>query len=150
KGEHNVNFHPMVDFIEASPLSMQQTIPELTALCTSLQRQLSELIDKFKAQEVEFNRLKERVKLLEESEGLASKSSRDDAPIKGRSMDEGEGEGLGTPTEPHQKPSPKAPSPSHTTHTSPSLPPVTTSSIPTVTPTKTTPIRQYTRRVRIA
>nr|GFB86845.1 hypothetical protein [Tanacetum cinerariifolium] len=32
--------------------SMQQTIFELTALCTSLQRQLSELIDKFQAQEV--------------------------------------------------------------------------------------------------
>nr|GFD12964.1 hypothetical protein [Tanacetum cinerariifolium] len=27
--------------------SMQQTIPELAALCTSLQRQLSELTDKF-------------------------------------------------------------------------------------------------------
>nr|GFA33202.1 hypothetical protein [Tanacetum cinerariifolium] len=70
--------------------SMQQTIPELTALCTSLQRQLFELTDKFQAQEVEINRLKERFKLLEEREGLASKSSGDDAPIKGRSMDEGE------------------------------------------------------------
>nr|GFA32211.1 hypothetical protein [Tanacetum cinerariifolium] len=128
-GEHNVDFHPMVDFIEASPLryaltvkptvyvshirqfwstariettkegtkiltnvdgivktisesslSMQQTIPELMALCTSLQRQLFELTDKFQAQEVEINRLKARVKLLEEREGLASKSSGDDAP----------------------------------------------------------------------
>nr|GEX50625.1 hypothetical protein [Tanacetum cinerariifolium] len=41
------------------------------------------------------------------------------------------GEGSSTPTEPHQTPSPEAPSPSHTTHTSPSLPPVTTTSIPT-------------------
>nr|GFD43866.1 hypothetical protein [Tanacetum cinerariifolium] len=40
--------------------------------------------------EVKINRLKARVKLLEEREGLASKSSRDDALIKGRSMDEGE------------------------------------------------------------
>nr|GEX63708.1 ribonuclease H-like domain, reverse transcriptase, RNA-dependent DNA polymerase [Tanacetum cinerariifolium] len=70
--------------------SMQQTIPELTALCTSLQRQLFKLTDKLQAQKVEINRLKERFKLLEEREGLASKSSRDDAPIKGRSMDEGE------------------------------------------------------------
>nr|GFD35058.1 hypothetical protein [Tanacetum cinerariifolium] len=31
--------------------SMQQTIPELMALCTSLQRQLSKLTDKFQAQE---------------------------------------------------------------------------------------------------
>nr|GEZ17480.1 hypothetical protein [Tanacetum cinerariifolium] len=70
--------------------SMQQTIPELTALCTSLQRQLSELTAKFQAQEVEINRLKERVKILEDKEGVAATRSRDDAPIKGRSMDEGE------------------------------------------------------------
>nr|GEW20927.1 hypothetical protein [Tanacetum cinerariifolium] len=41
-------------------------------------------------QEVEINQLKERVKLLEEREGAAATKSRDDAPIKGRSMDEGE------------------------------------------------------------
>nr|GEZ58810.1 hypothetical protein [Tanacetum cinerariifolium] len=154
-GEHNTDFHPMVDFIEASPLrqytkrtriaqsfvpltvvdepaspqrdvsqreafptdsdfivdqdratidksstlphdsapqvtspaavegSMQQTIPELTALCTSLQRKLL-LTDKFQAQEVEFNRLKERVKQLEEREGVVATNSGDDAPIKGK------------------------------------------------------------------
>nr|GEW15950.1 hypothetical protein [Tanacetum cinerariifolium] len=70
--------------------SMQQTIPELAALCTSLQRQLSELTTKFQAQEVEINRLKERVKLLEDREGVVTTRSEDDAPIKGRSMDEGE------------------------------------------------------------
>nr|GEY89319.1 ribonuclease H-like domain, reverse transcriptase, RNA-dependent DNA polymerase [Tanacetum cinerariifolium] len=70
--------------------SMQHTIPELTALCTSLQRQLSELTDKFQAQEVEINRLKERVKQLEEREGVAVTNSGDDVPIKGRSMDEEE------------------------------------------------------------
>nr|GFC62098.1 hypothetical protein [Tanacetum cinerariifolium] len=63
---------------------MQHTIPELTALCTSLQRQLSELTAKFQAQEVEINRLKERVKMLEEREGAAATNSGDDAPIKGR------------------------------------------------------------------
>nr|GEY98239.1 hypothetical protein [Tanacetum cinerariifolium] len=70
--------------------SMQQTIPEMTALCTSLQRQLSELTAKFQAQEVEINRLKERVKLLETREGVAATRFGDDAPINGRSMDEGE------------------------------------------------------------
>nr|GEZ16544.1 synaptobrevin, longin-like domain protein [Tanacetum cinerariifolium] len=59
------------------------------------------------------------------------------------------GEGSGTPTEPHQTPSPEAQTPSHTTHPSLSLPPITTTSIPTVTPTETTPIRQYTRKIRI-
>nr|GEZ96328.1 hypothetical protein [Tanacetum cinerariifolium] len=70
--------------------SMQHTIPELTALYTRLQKQLSELTDKFQAQEVEINRLKERVKLLEEREGVAATNSGDDASIKGRSMNEGE------------------------------------------------------------
>nr|GEX82418.1 hypothetical protein [Tanacetum cinerariifolium] len=70
--------------------SMQQTIHKLTALCTSLQRQLSELTDKFQAHELEINRLKERVKQLKEREGVATTNSRDDAPIKGRSMDERE------------------------------------------------------------
>nr|GEV57612.1 putative ribonuclease H-like domain-containing protein [Tanacetum cinerariifolium] len=56
----------------------------------------------------------------------------------------------GTPTEPHHTPSPEAHPTSHTTYSSPTLPPVTTASIPTVTPSKTTPIRQYTQRARIA
>nr|GEZ44605.1 hypothetical protein [Tanacetum cinerariifolium] len=81
---------PRVTSSAAVEGSMQQTIPALTALCTSLQRQLSKLTDKFQAQEVEINRLKERVKQLEEREGVAATNSGDDAPIKGRSMDEGE------------------------------------------------------------
>nr|GFA65810.1 hypothetical protein [Tanacetum cinerariifolium] len=81
---------PRVTSPAAGEGSMQHTIPELMALCTSLQRQLSELTDKFQAQEVEINRLKERVKQLEVREGVAATNSRDDAPIKGRSMDEGE------------------------------------------------------------
>nr|GEY91018.1 hypothetical protein [Tanacetum cinerariifolium] len=70
--------------------SMQQTINELTALCTSLQMQHSETIARFEAQEVEINRLKARVKLLEDREGVASERSRDDVLIKGRNLDEGE------------------------------------------------------------
>nr|GFD37183.1 hypothetical protein [Tanacetum cinerariifolium] len=40
--------------------------------------------------EVEINRLKERVKLLEDREGVAATRYGDNAPIKGRSMDERE------------------------------------------------------------
>nr|GEX32320.1 putative ribonuclease H-like domain-containing protein [Tanacetum cinerariifolium] len=61
-----------------------------------------------------------------------------------------EGEGSGTPTEPHHTPSPEAQHASPTTHSSPTLPPVTTASIPTVTPSDTPSLRQYTRRARIA
>nr|GEX95061.1 synaptobrevin, longin-like domain protein [Tanacetum cinerariifolium] len=60
------------------------------------------------------------------------------------------GEGSSTPTEPHQTPSPEAQTHSHTTHPSSSLPPITTTSILTVTLIETTPIRQYTKRTRIA
>nr|GEX97747.1 hypothetical protein [Tanacetum cinerariifolium] len=81
---------PRVTSSAAVECIMQQTIPELIVLCTSLQRQLSELTAKFQAQEVEINRLKERVKLLEDREGVAATRSGDDAPIKGRSMDEEE------------------------------------------------------------
>nr|GEV85100.1 hypothetical protein [Tanacetum cinerariifolium] len=81
---------PRVTSPVADEGSMQQIIHVLTALCTSLQRQISELTAKFQAQEVEINRLKERVKLLEDREGVAATRSRDDASIKGRSMDERE------------------------------------------------------------
>nr|GEY03043.1 hypothetical protein [Tanacetum cinerariifolium]GEY03044.1 hypothetical protein [Tanacetum cinerariifolium] len=60
------------------------------------------------------------------------------------------GKGSGTPTEPHHTPSPEAQSPSHTTHTSPTLLPVNTTSLPTVTQSDTPIVRQYTRRTRIA
>nr|GFA18961.1 ribonuclease H-like domain-containing protein [Tanacetum cinerariifolium] len=61
-----------------------------------------------------------------------------------------QGEGSGTPTEPHHTPSPEAQTPSHTTQPTSTLPPVSTTFILTVTHTETTPIRQYTRRARIA
>nr|GEW15799.1 hypothetical protein [Tanacetum cinerariifolium] len=74
KSEYNINFHPMVDFVEASPLS--------------LQRQHSKLLAKFQAQEVEINRLKEIVKILEDKDGVIGERSGDDAPIKGMRIDE--------------------------------------------------------------
>nr|GEX18310.1 hypothetical protein [Tanacetum cinerariifolium] len=42
------------------------------------------------AQEVEILRLKERVQVLEDRDDVAAKQSRDDAPIKGMSINEGE------------------------------------------------------------
>nr|GEX76533.1 synaptobrevin, longin-like domain protein [Tanacetum cinerariifolium] len=51
---------------------------------------IEEMVAKFEAQELEINRLKARVKLLEDREGVATERSRDDAPIKGRNLDEGE------------------------------------------------------------
>nr|GFA02500.1 ribonuclease H-like domain, reverse transcriptase, RNA-dependent DNA polymerase [Tanacetum cinerariifolium] len=81
---------PRVTSPAAEEGSMQQTLNELTAFCTSLQRQHLELLAKFQAQEVAINRLKEKVKIIEDKEGVIGDKSRDDAPIKGRSPNEGE------------------------------------------------------------
>nr|GFA34411.1 hypothetical protein [Tanacetum cinerariifolium] len=59
-----------------------------------------------------------------------------------------QGEGSGTPTEPHHTPSQEAQPSSPTPIFTSSIP--TVIPIPTVTQTKPTPLRQYTRRARIA
>nr|GEX68377.1 putative ribonuclease H-like domain-containing protein [Tanacetum cinerariifolium] len=81
---------PRVTSPDAVEGSMQQTINELMALCTSLQRQYSELVVKFEAQEIEITRLKARLKLLEDRQGVATEGSGVDASIKRRRLDEGE------------------------------------------------------------
>nr|GFD11356.1 hypothetical protein [Tanacetum cinerariifolium] len=81
---------PRVTSHAADEGSMQHNISELTALCTSLQRQYSELQAKFQAQEEEIVKLKDRVQVLEDKEGNTAKPSGDDAPIKRRSINEGE------------------------------------------------------------
>nr|GEX28087.1 RNA-directed DNA polymerase, eukaryota, reverse transcriptase zinc-binding domain protein [Tanacetum cinerariifolium] len=81
---------PWVTSPAAEEGSIQQTINELTAFCTSLQRQHSELLAKFQSQEVEINRLKGIVKFLEDRKGVIGERYGDDAPIKGRRIDEDE------------------------------------------------------------
>nr|GEX20636.1 ribonuclease H-like domain-containing protein [Tanacetum cinerariifolium] len=61
-----------------------------------------------------------------------------------------QGEGSGTPTEPHHTPSPEAQQSPHTAHSSPSLLPATTETIPTSTPIEIPTLRQYSKRARIA
>nr|GEW14703.1 hypothetical protein [Tanacetum cinerariifolium] len=81
---------PRVTSPAADEGGMQLKLDKLTCLCNSLQRQHSEMVAKFEAQEMEINRLKARVKLLEDREGVAAERSGDDAPIKGMKLDEGE------------------------------------------------------------
>nr|GEZ85482.1 hypothetical protein [Tanacetum cinerariifolium] len=88
------------------------------------------MVSRFEAQELEINSLKAKIKLLEDKDRV--------------------GEGSGTPTEPHHTPSLEEQQTSPTTHSSLTLPPVTTAPIPTVTPSDTPPFRQYTKRTRIA
>nr|GEX80169.1 hypothetical protein [Tanacetum cinerariifolium] len=81
---------PRVTSLAADEGSMQIKLDELTALCTSLQRQQSKIISKLAAQELEINRLKARIKLLEDKDRGVATQSGDDAPIKGRRSNEGE------------------------------------------------------------
>nr|GEW16012.1 hypothetical protein [Tanacetum cinerariifolium] len=64
------------------------------ALCTSLQRQQTELVSKFKAQKLKITSLKARIKLLEDKDGGVAEQYRDDAPIKGKSLESGEETGV--------------------------------------------------------
>nr|GEV01664.1 hypothetical protein [Tanacetum cinerariifolium] len=79
-----------VTSLAADEGSMQHKLDELMALCTSLQRQQSEMVSKFEAQELEINSLKARIKQLEDNDSGVADQSGDDALIKGRSLDEGE------------------------------------------------------------
>nr|GEZ67213.1 hypothetical protein [Tanacetum cinerariifolium] len=81
---------PRVTSLAADEGSMQQKLDELMDLCTSLQKQHSEIVSRFEAQELEINSLKAIIKLLEDKDRGVADQSRDDAPIKGRWLDEGE------------------------------------------------------------
>nr|GEV85771.1 retrovirus-related Pol polyprotein from transposon TNT 1-94 [Tanacetum cinerariifolium] len=64
-------------------------LAKVVAIPASRQGTLQENL-KSQAQKEEIVRLKERVKVLEDKEDVAATQSRDDAPIKGRSINEGE------------------------------------------------------------
>nr|GEX56063.1 hypothetical protein [Tanacetum cinerariifolium] len=115
KGEYNTDFHPMVDFIAASPL---RTYNFSKMIFDGMVKNVHNKISK----SLMYPRF---------------------LTICLR------GEGSGTPTEPHHTPSPEA-DPSY--HTTSSMTPLSipTAPIPPVTQPVTTPIWQYTRRVRNA
>nr|GEW80190.1 hypothetical protein [Tanacetum cinerariifolium] len=148
KSEHNVDFHPIVDFIKASPLRIKTTEEGTKILATvnGILRTVTELS------------LRRNLKLRDE-EGISSLPDTElfeNLTLMGYNISPNQkftfqkGEGSGIPTEPHHTPSPEAQQTLHTTHSSPTHLPINTASIPTVTPSETTPIRQYTKRARIA
>nr|GEZ08100.1 hypothetical protein [Tanacetum cinerariifolium] len=114
KYEHNVDFHLIVDFIEASYIRYALTINPTVYV--------SHIRQFWSTARVETS--DEETKILATVDG--------------------------TPTEPHHTPFPEAPqSPQHD-HSSSIHPPVITKTIPTVIPNDTSPLRQYTKRARIA
>nr|GEV75759.1 putative ribonuclease H-like domain-containing protein [Tanacetum cinerariifolium] len=79
---------PTVSSLEAK--QDRANIAKTSTLPHDLQMQQTKLVSKFEAQEVEITRLKARIKLLEDREGGVAEQFGDDAPIKGRRLDEGE------------------------------------------------------------
>nr|GEX84524.1 uncharacterized mitochondrial protein AtMg00810-like [Tanacetum cinerariifolium] len=166
KGEHNADFHPMVDFIEASPLRYALTVkPTIyvshirqfwsTARIKTMEEgtKILATVDGI-LRTVTESSLRRNLKLRYE-EGISSLPDMElfeNLTLIGYNISPNQklGEGSGTPTVPHHTPSLEAQSQSHTTHPSLTLLPVTTTSIPIVTPSDTPIVRQYTRRTRIA
>nr|GEV38840.1 putative ribonuclease H-like domain-containing protein [Tanacetum cinerariifolium] len=155
KSEHNVDFHPIVDFVEASPLRYALTFKP--TVYVSYIRQF------WSTARIETT--KEGTKILAtclspKSTGFNEFSSNIATALVclatnrvynfSKMIFDGMGEGPGTPTEPHHTPSLEAQQTSPTTHSSLTLPPITTAPIPTVTSSDTPHLRQYTRRARIS
>nr|GEU37355.1 hypothetical protein [Tanacetum cinerariifolium] len=74
-----------VTSLSADEGSMQHKVDELTALCTSLQRQHLEMVARFETKGLEIESLKARIKVLEDKDRGVVEQSKDDASIKGRS-----------------------------------------------------------------
>nr|GFB25158.1 hypothetical protein [Tanacetum cinerariifolium]GFB25195.1 hypothetical protein [Tanacetum cinerariifolium] len=116
KSEHNADFHPMVDFIEASSLRYALTVKPTVYI--------SHIRQFWSTARIETT--DEGTQILATVDGIPRTVT--ESYLR-RNLKLQDGEGISTPTEPHHAPSPEAQSPSHTTHTSPTLPPVTTTSV---------------------
>nr|GEW16468.1 copia protein [Tanacetum cinerariifolium] len=191
KSKHNVDFHPIVDFVEASPLRRNLKLQDEEGISSLPDTELFENLtlmgynistnQKFTFQKgfnefssniatalvcLATNRTYNFSKMI--FYGLVKNVNNkvlklyprvNNPSFSGRivplfdTMLIQQDEGSGTPTEPHHTPSQEAQPSSHTHISSPSIPTVTsvpTIPIPNVIPSETTPIRQYTRRARIA
>nr|GEZ14263.1 hypothetical protein [Tanacetum cinerariifolium] len=175
KSEHNVNFHQIVDFVEASHIRYALTFNPTVYVShirqfwstarigtTNEGTKILATVDG-KPMTIFESSIRRNLKLNDE-EGISSLL---DAELfenlalmgpKSTGFNEfssniatAVGEGSGTPTEPHHKPSPKVQQSLHHELTSPSHPTASTEIIPTTTPTEIPTLRQYSRRAtRIA
>nr|GEZ51127.1 hypothetical protein [Tanacetum cinerariifolium] len=159
KIEHNVDFHPIVDFVEATPLRIETT-EEGTKILATIDGNLRTVSE---------SSIRRNLKLNDEA-GISSLPDAElfenltlmgynISPNQKFTFQKGQFSHQCTPTEPHHTPSPEAQQTSPTSHSSPTLPHVTTANIPpviptaplpTVVPTDTPPLRHYTRKARIA
>nr|GEZ98817.1 hypothetical protein [Tanacetum cinerariifolium] len=131
------DFHPIVDFVEASHI--RHTLTFNPTVYVSYIRPFWST--------ARIETMEEGTKILATIDGklrIISESS-----IR-RNLKLNDEAGISTSTEPHHTPSPEAQQTSPTTYSLPSLPPVTTKPLATITPSDTPQLRQYTRRDRIA
>nr|GFB25525.1 hypothetical protein [Tanacetum cinerariifolium] len=146
KGEYNSNFHLMVDFIAASPLRIETTNEGAHILATvdGIQRTVSEssLRRNLKLRD------KDGIVYIPDTELFENLTLMGIVPLFDTMLVH-QGEGSSTPTEPHHTPLPEADTSYPTTSSIP-LPSIPTAPIPPVTQLDPTPIRQYSRRARIA
>nr|GEY64442.1 hypothetical protein [Tanacetum cinerariifolium] len=149
KSEHNIDFHQIVDFIEASHIRIETTNEGTKILAT---------VDG-KPMTISKSSIRRNLNLNDE-EGIISLPDAEffeNLALMGYNILPNQrftfqkGEGLAIPTEPHHTPSPQEQQSPHYAPSSPSHPTATTKSIPTETPTETPTLRQYSRRAtRIA
>nr|GEW25626.1 hypothetical protein [Tanacetum cinerariifolium] len=142
KSEHNIDFHQIVDFIEASHIRYALTINPIVYV--------SHIRQFWSTARIETTN--KETKILATVDGkprtISESSIRRNLKL---TMRKGLGEGSRTPTEPHHTPSPQEHHSSHHATSSPSHLTTTTELIPTATPTEILTLRQYSRRAtRIA
>nr|GEV29487.1 hypothetical protein [Tanacetum cinerariifolium] len=175
KYDHNVDFHQIVDFVEASHIRYALTINPTVYVSHIRQFWSTARIETTdegikilatvdgKPRTISESSIRRNLKLKDEArigslldEELFENLALMGPSFSGRtvplfdSMLVHQGEGSSTPTEPHHTPSPEAQqSPQHDFSSS-LHPPVTTKTISTVIPTDIPTLRQYSRRARIA
>nr|GEU70179.1 hypothetical protein [Tanacetum cinerariifolium] len=167
KYEHNHDFHQIVDFVEAfhiryaltiNPTVYVSYIPQFWSIArfetTNAETKILATVDG-KPRTISKSSIRRNL-LLNDEAGISSLPDAElfvNLTLMGTiplfdSMLVTMGEGSGTPTEPYHTPTPEASqSPQHELSSS-SLPPVITETIPTIIPTDTPPLRQYTRRAK--
>nr|GFA15844.1 hypothetical protein [Tanacetum cinerariifolium] len=157
KSEHNVDFHQIVDFVEASHIRRNLKLNDKEGISNLPDVELFENLalmgynilpnQKFTLQKGQFSHqwkylIPTIMQCLSQKSTCFNEFSSNIATVVG--------EGSGTPTEPHHTPSPEAQQSPHIAPSSPSQPTEVIETILTSTPTKIPILRQYSRKARIA
>nr|GEX96322.1 hypothetical protein [Tanacetum cinerariifolium] len=153
KGEFNTDFHPMVDFIAASPLMYALTVKP-TIFVSHIRQFWSTVRIESTDEGIHILATVDGIQRTVSESSLRRNTFDSFGPLQGSKQRMKEqrfspllmGEGSGTLTEPHHTPSPQASQSPHHDLSSSLHPTATTEPIPTTTPTEIPILRQYSRR----